>query len=179
VNFLPEDGEDLHIRPILAGIFLLVVAGGVVDLMLDRPDDWLSGHVIFEVGMIVVSLAAAAYLGHEWYQASSRVVVAEARWSEAQAERDLWKERAGRLLEGLGTAVSEQFDDWGLTPAERETALMLLKGMSHKAMARSTGRSERTVRQHSVAVYRKAGLDGRAALAAFFLEGISLPDLPE
>jgi len=36
-------------------------------------------------------------------------------------------------------------------------------------------RSERTVRQHAVAVYRKSGLAGRAELSAFFLEDLLLP----
>jgi DNA-binding NarL/FixJ family response regulator len=34
---------------------------------------------------------------------------------------------------------------------------------------------ERTVRQHAVAVYDKAGLVDRAELAAFFLDGVRLP----
>ena len=64
---------------------------------------------------------------------------------------------------------------WGLTSTEREIALLMLKGKSHKAIAYETGRSERTVRQHAVAVYQKSGLAGRAELAAFFLEGLALP----
>ena len=52
----------------------------------------------------------------------------------------------------------------------------MLKGRSHKQIAFATGRSERTVRQHAVAVYQKSGLNGRAELAAFFLEDILLPE---
>jgi len=63
-----------------------------------------------------------------------------------------------------------------LTPAERETALMLLKGFSLKRIAALSGRSERTVRQHAVAVYEKAGLAGRAELSGFFLGDLLLPD---
>ena len=50
------------------------------------------------------------------------------------------------------------------------------KGRSHKQIAYATGRSERTVRQHAVSVYHKSGLNGRAELAAFFLEDILLPE---
>ena len=42
-------------------------------------------------------------------------------------------------------------------------------------MAETRQTSERTVRQQALAVYRKAGLAGRAELAAFFLEDILLP----
>ena len=95
-----------------------------------------------------------------------------------QAERDAWRMRAERALEGLGRAVDEQFDAWQLTPAEREVALFLLKGRGHKQIAAATGRSERTVRQHAVAVYQKSGLQGRAELAAFFLEDLVVPAPP-
>jgi DNA-binding NarL/FixJ family response regulator len=54
-------------------------------------------------------------------------------------------------------------------------ALLLLKGYGHKQVAARTDRSERTVRQHAVSVYSKSGQGGRAELAAFFLEGLMLP----
>jgi DNA-binding NarL/FixJ family response regulator len=72
--------------------------------------------------------------------------------------------------------VDAQFRAWQLTPAEREVALLLLKGYSHKHVASATGRSERTARQHATAVYQKAGLGSRAELAAYFLEDLLLPD---
>ena len=70
-------------------------------------------------------------------------------------------------------ALDDQFEAWSLTPAERETALLLLQGQSHKSIASTTGRSDKTVRQHATAVYRKSGLGGRAELAGFFLSGLS------
>ena len=80
-----------------------------------------------------------------------------------------------RLLAGLGAAIELQFERWGLTPAEKDVALLLLKGLGHKEAAGVLERSERTVRQHAIAVYRKSGLAGRAELAAFFLEDLLLP----
>jgi DNA-binding NarL/FixJ family response regulator len=53
---------------------------------------------------------------------------------------------------------------------------MLLKGYGHKEIAGLTGRSERTVRQHAGAAYEKAGLAGRAELAAYFLNDLMLPE---
>ena len=53
---------------------------------------------------------------------------------------------------------------------------MLLKGYGHKEIAALTGRSERTVRQHAGVVYDKAGLAGRAELAAYFLHDLMLPE---
>jgi DNA-binding CsgD family transcriptional regulator len=171
----PANGEDrVHAGLIL--IFAIIFVGGVVDLVLDAPTELLSLHVLFEVTMVGVSLGAIWYFGSHWYraQALSRALAVTAE--KRKAERDAWRLRAEQALGGLGRALVKQFDEWGLTPAERETALMLLKGFSHKRIARLTERSERTVRQHAVAVYRKAGLAGRAELAGFFLGDLTLYD---
>jgi len=96
---------------------------------------------------------------------------------ERSSEQDAWQGRTEDLLRGLGAALEDVFGGWGLTPTERQTALLLLKGHSHKRIARMTDRSERTVRQHAVAVYRKSGLGGRAALSGFFLEQLALPEV--
>ena len=63
----------------------------------------------------------------------------------------------------------------GWTMLDRPTADAILKGLGHKEAADLLRRSERTVRQHAVAVYRKAGVAGRAELSAFFLEDLLLP----
>ena len=75
-------------------------------------------------------------------------------------------------------AIDAQFDRWALSSAEREVALLLLKGLSHKEIAPLRGCSERTVRHQARAVYRKAGLAGRIELAAFFLEDLLVPSAP-
>jgi DNA-binding NarL/FixJ family response regulator len=169
-------GDGPHIRLFMVGVFLVIVVGGVVDLILDRPTTLWSVHVLFEVLMVAVSLGAASYLAAGWYLAESRRAASEEESERLLEEREEWERRASELLEGLGAAISEQFLAWGLTPAESRVALMLLKGFSHKRIARTTGTSERTIRQHSVAVYRKSGLAGRAALAGFFLETLLLPE---
>jgi DNA-binding NarL/FixJ family response regulator len=93
----------------------------------------------------------------------------------ARAEAERWRSEARDLLAGLGAAVSEQFERWELTPAEQEIGLLLLKGLSHKEVADVRVTSERTVRQQALSLYRKAGLGGRAELAAFFFEDLLLP----
>ena len=54
-------------------------------------------------------------------------------------------------------------------------AWMMLKGYHHKEIAALRGRSERTVRTQALSVYRKAGLEGRTDLAAYFLEDFLPP----
>lgn len=168
------EGEG-RLRALLLGVLLLIVVSGTVDLVLDEPADWFSGHVIYEVLLIAAAAGMTLALWSRWTRAEHSLARTRRALGERQAERDAWKASAERALQGLGAAIDAQLAKWGLTAAEREVAMLLLKGQSHKAIAHATGRSERTVRQHAVAVYQKSGLGGRAELAAFFLEGLILP----
>jgi DNA-binding CsgD family transcriptional regulator len=93
----------------------------------------------------------------------------------ARAQGQQWRTAARSHLIGLGEAIEAQFSRWNLTAAERDVALLLLKGLSHKEIATIRASSERTVREQARAVYAKAGLTGRTALSAFFLEDLSAP----
>lgn len=159
----------------LTVLLLGIVVGGALDLLLDAPTEWWALHVVYELGLIAAGLLTTAWLWSGWGRAEQSAGLLRRSLAERQVERDAWRARAERALEGLGRAVDEQFRDWQLTPAEREVALMLLKGYGHKEVAALTGRSERTVRQHAVAIYEKSGLKGRAELAGFFLEDLVVP----
>lgn len=170
-----DDDNGPRLRLVLAGVLVVIVAGGTIDLILDAPTNWISLHVLFELGMIAAALVSATALWLGWWRAHRTVIEMARSLEERRAERDAWRASAEKALEGLGRAIDRQFDAWGLTPAEREVALLLLKGHGHKQIAGLTGRSERTVRQHAVTAYGKAGLGGRAELAAFFLQDLMLP----
>ena len=93
----------------------------------------------------------------------------------ARVEGQRWRTEARTLLNGLGEAIDQQFSRWNLTEAEREVALLLLKGLSLKEVAQVRATSERTIRAQTRSLYAKAGVSGRAALSAFFLEDLLAP----
>jgi DNA-binding CsgD family transcriptional regulator len=93
----------------------------------------------------------------------------------ARIQGQRWRSEARALLNGLGEAIDAQFSRWNLTEAEREVALLLLKGLSLKEIAAIRATTERTVRAQARSLYGKAGLTGRAALSAFFLEDLLAP----
>jgi len=171
-----NDELDGHLRWILAIALLSIIVGGTVDLLMDQPERWLSFHVVFETLMIAGALVMATTLWLGWWRSAHSAASLRESLEAQRAERDAWKASARAALDGLGRAIDEQFRSWGLTPAEREVALMLLKGYGHKEIAALTGRGERTVRQHAGVVYEKAGLAGRAELAAYFLHDLMLPE---
>jgi DNA-binding CsgD family transcriptional regulator len=93
----------------------------------------------------------------------------------ARLQGQRWRSESRSLLNGLGEAIDAQFSRWNLTEAEREVALLLLKGLSVKEISAVRATSERTIRAQSASLYSKAGLTGRAALSAFFLEDLLAP----
>lgn len=93
----------------------------------------------------------------------------------ARVQGSRWRSDARTHLKGLGEAIEIQFSRWNLTDAEREVALLLLKGLSSKEVAMVRSVSERTVREQARSIYAKGGLTGRTALSAFFLEDLLAP----
>jgi DNA-binding CsgD family transcriptional regulator len=180
--WLPEDAADdeRRLRVVFILVLIVTIVGGGIDLALDAPASWVSPHVIFELALMSAALATSVWLWRGWRRSRRTLATARNALADQVAQRDAWRSSAEGLLAPLGKAIDSQLAAWDLTPVERDIALQLLKGRSHKQIAYSSGRSERTVRQHAVAIYQKSGLSGRAALAAFFLEGIpdSLPRLP-
>lgn len=169
-----DDGEARY-RALLTVLLGAVVLVGATDIALDLPQDPGIVHIGLEALLILVSLGGIVYVWAGWMRTRHTLEETLEASERTRGERDVWRTRAETLLRGLGTEIDNQLQSWHLSPAERETALLLLKGYGHKQIAGLLGKSERTVRQQAVAVYRKSGLSGRAELAAFFLEDLMLP----
>ena len=138
---------------------------GPVDMLLEIVD--LLPTVLTSVGVVLLFRVQARQ------REEHLKVIRDLELARTQGQR--WRNEARTYLNGLGDAIETQFNRWNLTEAEREVALLLLKGLSLKEVATVRAVSERTVREQSRAVYTKAGLSGRAALSAFFLEDLLAP----
>ena len=164
---------------VLFGIIVLLVG---LDLALDRRGGTTAAHASIEGGVVVIGLVAATRyvmrvraLVHEARDLRRQTRELGARLDASLAEAARWRRESAGLIAGLGAAIDEQLERWNLTPAEQEIALLLLKGLSHKEIARARGVSETTVRHQARSLYGKAGLTGRSDLAAFFLEDLLGP----
>jgi DNA-binding CsgD family transcriptional regulator len=160
---------------------ILAIVGGIAALMaleiIEEPDMTL-GEILFELiepTILVLTAAAVVHLLGRMRRHHQEQLSLIRDLEVARSEGAQWRSDMRELLKGLGNAIDAQFDRWGLTPAEREVALLMLKGLSHKEIAVVREASERTVRQQARAIYGKANLSGRAALSAFFLEDLLLP----
>ena len=89
--------------------------------------------------------------------------------------RSLRRQRAAeaslRLASGAFMDVlEERFAEWGLTPAEQDVALFIIKGLSTAEVAGLRATSEGTVKAQTNAIYRKAGVSGRPQLLSLFID---------
>jgi len=153
----------------------VISALGITDIILDDPEAVLTPHILIEAVLLIASLSLMTFLIVRWRRTGRDLVDSRLEAAEAHAEAEAWQRRTRDVLEGLGRQIDDQLGSWELTRAEREVALFMLKGFSHREIADLLSKSERTVRQQATMVYEKSGLDGRAQLSAFFLEDLLLP----
>lgn len=68
--------------------------------------------------------------------------------------------------------LETRFAEWSLTPAERDVAVLAIKGFSVAEMADLRSAAQGTVKAQCAALYRKAGVTGRLQLLSLFLDDL-------
>lgn len=122
--------------------------------------------------------AAALSDPHLWIETGAALglvlgIAVEVRMLLRLLRRKAHAERGLSIAAGaLHDLMERWFDDWALTPAERDVALFALKGMSNTEIALLRGAAEGTVKAQLNAVYRKAGVSGRGALLNLLIEDL-------
>jgi DNA-binding NarL/FixJ family response regulator len=168
-----------RLPPSLLVAFVLIGILAAVDLIADAGEGTKFRHLLAEGAVALIALTGAMivirHLIREAKEARNEAKDLGRRLEGSRQEVTQWREEAQSLLRGLGVEIDRQFGKWNLTSAEKEVALFLLKGLSHKEVAQIRHVSEATTRQQARTIYRKAGVAGRHDLAAFFLEDLALP----
>lgn len=156
---------------LLVGIAMLAV----MDLASDRRDGAFGWHIAVEATVALMAGVGVFFLVRHLLALRQALHKAQQASQRFQQEAAQWRLQAKTYLSGLSKQIDAQLSAWGLSPAERDVAFFLLKGISLKDIAQLRGTSEKTARVQSMAVYAKSGLAGRSELAAFFLEDLLPP----
>ncbi|MBL7685342.1 MAG: helix-turn-helix transcriptional regulator [Deltaproteobacteria bacterium] len=146
-----------------------------LDVWIDFQKGGTSLHLYSEILVVFLAMLGALFLIRQSYLLKKETQQLQSHLQLSRKEAIQWKQEAQGFLKGLGEALDQQFLRWGFTPAEKEIALLLLKGLSHKEIATIRQTSEKTVRQQSGEIYRKSKVTGRTEFSAFFLEDLLLP----
>ncbi len=158
-----------------AALFLIIAFFVGADMAADVLHGMGAAHLGIETFALALALAGVLGTAFRLRTALREAGDLQRDLEGTRADLARWRSEAQNLLQGLGVAIDQQFQRWGLTSAECEVALLILKGLSYKEVADARATSERTVRHQALAISRKAGLAGRAEMAAFFLEDLLLP----
>ena len=149
-----------------AGCGLLLLVDIVSELREFRDD---SIHGLLDVAILLALLLGSLLIVGEFRRLSAR---------NRRMESGL-RAAGGAFAELLESA----FAGWGLSPAEREVAFLSIKGFSTPEIAALRDAREGTVRAQCAAIYRKAGVSGRAQLLSHFLDdllaGVDLSAKPD
>ncbi|MGB5871275.1 MAG: helix-turn-helix transcriptional regulator [Albidovulum sp.] len=77
----------------------------------------------------------------------------------------------------FGEVLQGRFHEWSLTGAERDIAILAIKGFSIAEMARLRATKQGTIKAQCASVYRKADVAGRLQLLSIFLDDLLAEDI--
>ncbi|MEN8205928.1 MAG: helix-turn-helix transcriptional regulator [Pseudomonadota bacterium] len=157
---------------VLLVIFAIVVIASGVDLVTDLSHGADTEHMIKEAIIVGMSIMAIAWLLSGLRQQRLEIRSLQQELESATNPETLPRKYVLDARKNLGTVVTRQFSEWMLTGSETEVGWLLLKGLSLKEIAIVRNTQEKTVRQQASSIYKKAGISGRHAFSAWFIEDI-------
>lgn len=146
---------------VLAGLILLQAMCALFfigDVIEDfREDGYLDNpHLLLESVVAVALVGGVIFLMIELRGLLSRM-------SNMQIGLDIAQGHLADIIETF-------FDEWGLTSAERDVAIMILKGLDNDSIAQVRKTAAGTVRAQATSIYSKSGTDGRAQFISLLIE---------
>ena len=157
---------------ILIVVLAIVVVASGVDLVTDLSHGADKEHIIKEAIVVAISMIGIAWLLVGLRQQRLEIKALRQELETANTSRLQPKKYVLEARKKLGNVVTQQFSEWALTGSEIEVGWLLLKGLSLKEIAMVRNTQEKTVRQQASSIYKKAGVTGRHAFSAWFIEDI-------
>lgn len=174
-----QDMSERRIRWLLAGLGFGCFALLLILEIVTENDEIAPVDVLVDAVSLLLTIGAAvgvALLAQRLQSQHEEKMALLRDLEVARDEGNGWRTKVQNHLSGLKAGIESQFDKWGMTAAEREVGLLILKGLSHKEIATLRSTSEATVRQQAQSIYRKANLPGKTAFSAYFLEDLFAPE---
>ena len=157
----------LGARPVVLAAIVLFQSGAATYFLADATSDLVKEgvrpYLVLEA-LVALSLIFGVWLGLQELRRTLDAV---------RTQHTAIMTASGALAE----VISTQFQHWALTSAERDVALLALKGLDVAEIAGLRGAAAGTIRAQLSSVYSKSGLSGRAQFAAFFVEDLLDADL--
>jgi DNA-binding CsgD family transcriptional regulator len=157
---------------VLVAVLGLVVVASGLDLYTDTFHGASISHIAKEAAVVLLAASLIIWILIEQRQQSIQIAKLKQELAQTGDRHAGMSDYVQDMRRQLSDVVSKQFNDWQLTTSEKEVGWLLLKGLSLKEIAVLRNTLEKTVRQQASSIYRKAGLNGRHAFAAWFIEDL-------
>ena len=168
MTVVPDRPKHDERRAMWLAAVIVLQAVTALFFLADVASDLLRDGRLEDIHMLVEALAAVALTGGvaflmvELRRVMNRLALLDRSMRAARGE--------------MAEVIDTFFTDWGLTPSERDVALMVLKGIDNETIAQMRGTAPGTVRAQCTSIYGKAGVDGRAQLFSVFMEELLAGD---
>jgi DNA-binding CsgD family transcriptional regulator len=157
---------------VLILIFAIMVVASGADLLADLSHGAGTGHIVKEAIIVSISIIAIAWLLFGLHQQRLEIKSLQQELETVNSPQTPPRKYVLEARKKLGNVVTQQFSEWMLTGSEIDVGWLLLKGLSLKEIAIVRSTQEKTVRQQASSIYKKAGVSGRHAFSAWFIEDI-------
>ncbi len=147
-----------------------IVLTNLYDLFIDYSHNASPWHLFEESLVVVVSATAIFWLLRHIRAQQQELEDLKRELQAGNGGAGITDPAVREARQRLSEVIQQQFQQWALTNSEQQVALLLLKGLSFKEIAAVRDTLEKTVRQQASGIYRKAGVPGRHAFSAWFIE---------
>ena len=131
-----------------------------------------ASHVLQEAFIMVIALLSLCWMLVRLVRNNREITQL---YQELDAIKSMPQSTSQQFIDAkrqLAQVIILQFEAWKLSKSEQEIGQLLLKGFSLKEIATLRGTAEKTIRQQASSIYKKAGLAGRHAFSAWFIEDL-------
>ena len=160
--------KDIILISMLSMVIFINTADFIKDI--HNGDEWL--HIGLEVLTVFLSLWGILMLVQNMKSRHKEITALHDKIEQTENDLELSHDKLKEIGREYSKHLHKQFDAWGLTPSEKEVAIILLKGLSFKEMAEVRNTKEKTIRQQASAIYRKSKVSGRHEFSAWFFEDL-------
>lgn len=173
---MTEENTSQGTRQMIFALFVLFILGSstlevITEFRAGESVDAMADDMI----RVFMSVLVTVVLAREYFLQYRALRSTTEQLSSTRSQLALMDSKQQELAGAYRDIMYKQFDAWGLTASERDIVLLMLKGLSFKEIADLRQTREKTVRQQASTVYRKAGLNSRNELAAWFFEDLLEP----
>lgn len=166
-----------QLQKIALGMFILIVTlfslHEVYDELMDIQENKVNiTQASFEVLLVILSFGAMIYFTYVIFKQGKNQKELETNLSKVRQQLESSNIRLRDGKKEYQEVIQWQFNEWALSPSEKEVALLMLKGLSIKEISQARSTQEKTVRKQASAIYDKSNLGGRHELSAWFFEDL-------